>query len=84
MNDYPPAPQGVIDGIRRFADHRIPPGSFVTEVLNNNLKEAFMHADEQSIAGMFAIVSYCYNEIPGVCWGSPEKVEAWLKGEDGT
>lgn len=82
MSEYATAPQAIIDGIRRYVDHRIPAGGFVTAVLNNDLKDAFARADEQSIAGMFDIVSYCYNEIPGVCWGSPEKVAAWLKGEE--
>lgn len=76
------APPHIIDGIRNYVDERIPPGGFLNAVLENDLKEAFSRADEQSLAGMFGIVSYCYNEIPGVCWGSPQKVEAWLAGSE--
>lgn len=78
MDNHGNAPPHIIDGIRRFVDDRIPPGGFLTAVLENDLKEAFSRADNESIAGMFEIVAYCYNEIPGVCWGSPEKVLAWL------
>ena len=76
------APPQIVAGIRRYVDHRIPPGGFVTAVLENNLKEAFMRADDGNIAAMFEIVSYCYNEIPGTCWGSPERVAAWLANEE--
>ena len=75
------APPQIIDGIRRYVDERIPPGGFLTAVLENDLKEAFGRADDGNIAAMFGIVAYCYNEIPGVCWGSPERVKAWLTEE---
>lgn len=68
----------IIEGIRQFADKGIPPGDFLWAVLSNDLKEAFGRADEGNIAAMFGIMSYCYNEIPSDCWGSIQKVNAWL------
>ncbi len=78
------APPQIVAGIRRYVDERIPPGGFVTAVLENDLKEAFARADRGNIAAMFEIVTYCYNEIPASCWGSPEAVEAWLTPEEKT
>ncbi len=79
-NGHMSAPPHILDGIRQYVEHRIPPGGFVNAVLENDLKEAFARADNESLAGMFGIVSFCYNEIPGTCWGSPERVKAWLAG----
>jgi hypothetical protein len=31
------------------------------------------------LAAIRQIVIYVHNAMPSACWGSPEKVEAWLK-----
>jgi hypothetical protein len=54
-------------------------GSFLFAVLSNNLVEAFRRADDGNAAAMQEIVAYCYNKLPSECWGSKEKVEAWLE-----
>ena len=55
---------------------------FERAVLENNLKEAFARADLESRAALYEIVKWCYWEIPSNCWGSHEKVEAWIaKGQ---
>lgn len=65
-------------GIDRYVDQRVPPGGFLMAVLSNDLTDALGRADEENRANLFAIVNYCYNEIPFTCWGSPEKICAWL------
>ena len=52
-------------------------GDFLEAVLSNDLTEAVCRADAENLAALEAIVKYVYNHIPRVCWGSPEKVEAW-------
>ena len=64
--------------IDHYVELGFDPGSFVRAVLENNLKEAFGCADAQNREDLFEIVSYCYNYIPDYCWGSREKVTAWL------
>ncbi len=56
-----------------------PTGSFLQACLENKLVEAFARADEGNRLDMFEIAGYLYNELPDPCWGSPEKVKAWLK-----
>jgi hypothetical protein len=70
--------QSIIEGIRRYVDHHCPTGEFLRAVLSNKLKEAIFSADDDNILVLPEIVRYCYNEIPGLCWGSPEKVRAWI------
>ena len=84
LNDYSLIRQNIVEGINRHALLHEPKGDFLTAVLSNNLREAFARADADNQKTMHQIVSYCHNQIPGVCWGSPEKVKAWIEmpGED--
>ena len=81
FNEYeiPPYMRGGLD---RYINDRIQPGHFLTAVLENKLVEALGHADSTNIRNLPAYVSFLYNHVPSSCWGSPVKVEAWLKGED--
>ena len=69
----------VKDSLKRYVEDGCPTGHFLEAVLSNNLTEAIGRADDENLATLPAIVSYCYNKIPADCWGSPEKVDAWLK-----
>jgi hypothetical protein len=53
-------------------------GDFLFNVLCNDLAGACAHADMENRYRLFDIVSYLYNDCPGACWGSKEKVHAWL------
>jgi hypothetical protein len=55
-----------------------PTGDFLRAVLENNLMESFGQADDENRNTLFEICSYVYNDMPAVCHGSPEKVDAWL------
>lgn len=79
---YPKVPEHTIGGLKRYVESRIMPGDFLYNVLSNNLSGAIKHADQANERALIDIVKFCYWEIPVVSWGSPEKVEAWLKGED--
>ena len=68
----------MMGGIHRYIEQGIPPGSFLCAIIDNNLKEAVARADDENIRNLPAYVAYFYNEAPGLCWGSPEKVKKWL------
>ena len=76
-----PVPPNIKGAIERYIKDRLPPGHFTTAVLENNLREAFLYADRDSLANMLDIVSYVYNTIPSIAWGSPQRVKDWLSGE---
>ena len=75
-------PERTLDGIKRYIEDRIQPGGFLTAVLENNLTKSFGSADEDNRKALYEIVGYCYGMLPFSCWGSPEKVEKWLKREE--
>ena len=81
MNQYG-APEDVVDCLQRYVEHRMPTGGFLEAVLCNDLREACGHADNYNRHKIFEIVSYCWNELPYNCWGSPERVNNWLEGKD--
>ena len=79
LQDFGQIRQNIVEGINRFVLLHQPVGHFITAVLSNNLREAFARADDENQKTMFQIVSYCHNQIPGHCWGTPEKVKAWVE-----
>lgn len=74
-------PDHLQGGLVRYLVYRIPPGHFLIAVLENDLREAMGRADEESRAGLFALVSFLYSYAPMSAWGSPELVESWLLDE---
>lgn len=70
-------PEITRESIDAWAREARPTGEFLRAVLSNNLREAFALADLENRVAMFDIVSYCWNEIPALCWGSPVSVEGW-------
>jgi hypothetical protein len=72
-------PVHMREGLRLYVDEHIEPGSFLRAVLENNLSLSFQRADSINRYALFDIVSYLYNWCPMDCWGSPERVEKWLK-----
>ena len=68
----------MVDALRRYVEHRIEPGSFLMAVLSNDFMEAAGRADEENAANLPAFAAYVYNEMPGSCHGSLERVIKWL------
>ena len=54
------------------------PGDFTLAVLRNDLMRAYERADPFSWRALPAILSYLFNDIPALCWGTPERVAAWM------
>lgn len=72
-------PVWMIHTLKEYVIRGVTPGNFMYAVLSNDLKEAFGRADECSASAMRTLVTFCYNEIPGNAWGSPEIVDNWVK-----
>jgi hypothetical protein len=81
-----PGPNGtwidphMLAAIERYTVQRIKPGSFLQAVICNDLQRAVGLADEENMHNLPAFCHYFYFEAPSKCWGSPEKMDAWLKG----
>lgn len=76
-----PIPRAIEDGLRAYAIDRRPTGDFLRAVLENDLTNAALRADPRNQLLLSAIVLYCTSCLPATCWGSAEKVRAWLATE---
>lgn len=72
-------PQYMHGAVKRYVMHGIPPGSFLTAVLSNDLKEAYGRADDENSAAMRGWVQFIYSYTPSPSQGSPECVRAWIE-----
>jgi hypothetical protein len=72
-------PEYMEGAIQRYIDHGIPPGGFLSAVICNDLSGACGHADDENRRNIPAFVAYFYNEAPADCWGSREKMAAWIE-----
>lgn len=72
------------DAVDRYAREKIPVGDFLTAVICNNLEGACSRADDRNIHMIPVYVAYLYNETPAACWGSKEKMDAWLASRGDT
>ena len=68
----------MMAALLRYINNGIRPGSFLTAVLENDLSNAVACADDNNLPNLLAFVGYLYNEAPGLCWGSPATVKAWI------
>lgn len=72
-------PRHLIPSLVEYVVDRCPTGRFLEAVLSNNLIETMQRADNSSLAGLVPLMSFIKWHIPADCWGSPEKVKAWLE-----
>jgi hypothetical protein len=68
----------MMESLRAYVEERRRVGHFLTAVLENDLKEAVNRADDENGRNLPAYIAYLYNEAPANCYGSKEKVKAWL------
>lgn len=63
--------------VKRWIEDGIPPGSFLSAVIANDLKDACGRADDINRAALWQIVAWFYNEAPTGCWGSEDALKSW-------
>ena len=71
-------PSHMHGAVTRYFENGIPPGNFLTAVLNNDLKEACSRADDMNQAALFEYVKFFYNNVPAGSWGHENAVENWI------
>ena len=77
MSEYG-IPERMQGGIIRYYENRLPPGDFLTAVINNDLKEAVGRADSENKVLLHAYIMWFYNQAPGGSWGYAGASDKWL------
>lgn len=76
---YERLPAHMRDSARNYVEHGTPPGGFLTAVLSNDMRGAFVRADAENRAAMGDWAAWLHNDAPIGCWGSQAKVAAWCE-----
>ena len=73
------------ESISKYVEHGIKPGGFLQAVITNDLKAACVQADDINRDAIHAIVLFFHVWAPPGCWGSHERMVAWIehKGLEG-
>jgi len=74
--------QNIKYALKRYVEDRIPTGGFLRAVLENDLLNAITRADDENVKRIREIVQYIYWELPSNCWGTPQRVFAWLERKE--
>ena len=77
-------PAYMLRAVNRYILNGDTPGDFLTAVITNDLREAIARADDHNQVNLPAYIAYLHNEAPGQCWGSPEKMTAWIEARQNT
>ncbi len=77
MSEYG-IPEYMQGGIILYYENGIPPGDFLTAVINNDLKEAVGRADDTNVNALKAYVMWFYNQAPTGSWGHAGACDEWL------
>lgn len=78
MTSYTRLPAHMQDTARRYVEAGIPGGSFFTAVVSNDFMQAFSRADDSNTDAMRDWAMWLYNDAPCGCYGSQDKVRAWI------
>lgn len=74
-----PHPKSHARRVQRYIEKGIRPGEFLCAVISNDLKNSVGLADFINKERLPDYVTFFYSYAPAQCWGSPEKMEAWIK-----
>lgn len=72
-------PEYMRDSVEEYVQLGKPTGEFLAAVIQNNLKQAVMYADENNIGQLPAYMNYFYNYAPSDCWGSAAAMKRWIE-----
>lgn len=64
-------------GIIRWYENGIPPGGFLTAVIDNDLREACGRADDTNRHCLFNYMQWFYNHAPAGTWGFEGATDEW-------
>lgn len=72
-------PEHTLGALNRYVEHGLEPGGFLMSVLCNDLFGAVFRADATNLASLKDICMYVHWQIPCECWGSENRVHAYMK-----
>ena len=79
--DYSGLPEHLRDGVRRYMDSGVRPGSFLCAVISNDLVLAFRLADDGlTLTALQSITRWFIWHAPQGSFGSASEMDTWILG----
>lgn len=82
LQDLEKFPTLTARGLFNYMNYGARVGGFLTALLSNDLQKAVLKADDENIKLLREYVQWLTFNAPGEAWGSPEKVNAWIKKKE--
>lgn len=82
--DWARVPAHLRAGVLRYLVDHVRPGQFLSAVLRNDLADAVLRGDDQSLAGLRDLVLFLHNHAPAQSHGSEANFDAWLAAASGS
>jgi hypothetical protein len=76
--DFSQIPLHMVGSVKRYLNHGIKPGSFLTALFSNDLKEAMSRADDVNRIRLPDWYIFMYMQMPSDSQGSPRIMQDWL------
>jgi hypothetical protein len=70
-------PERCREGIRRWIEEGILPGSFLRAVLSNDFMAAVCRADDFNRPHLVDFAHFLHGYAPSGCFGSPDVLQTW-------
>lgn len=77
--EYAVIPERMQAALRRYVLEGLQPGSFLTAVICNDLRNAVFQADDDNYPLLKLYLQWLYNVAPAPCWGSYDKMQNWMR-----
>jgi hypothetical protein len=65
-------------GIARYVMKGVPPGDFLSLLLQNDFMGACHRADDENLHNLHNWARFFHNHVPRGCFGSPDNYAAWI------
>lgn len=76
--EYDSVPVHTLLALERLLVHGLHPGGFLTAVLDNDLRRAVASADIDNRNGLYKLVIFAYNNLPGGIFGHAGSVQKYI------
>lgn len=76
---YERLPDYMQGSAREYVEDGYVSGGFLRAVLENDLTKSFGYADSENKKRIEDWALWLFNDAPSACWGSKDKVDAWIK-----
>ncbi len=81
--DYSVLPPHLRSGAKAYVERRVRPGHFLLCALENDLANAVLSADCDTLAAISDVAQWLRHDAPRECWGSQVAADAWLTARTG-